>query len=74
LKILARYRVGINNADLKVATRNGIIITYTLSINTNAIAKHIFAPIMVLVRDNLKLNEMNKQGAYEIGREVLAAS
>ncbi|MCS7125414.1 MAG: phosphoglycerate dehydrogenase [Aigarchaeota archaeon] len=51
LKIIARHGVGVDTVDLKAATENGVVVTYTPGANTNAVAEHALALMLAIIRD-----------------------
>lgn len=51
LKAIARAGVGVDNIDLKAATRHGIIVMNTPGGNTNSTAEQTFALILALSRN-----------------------
>jgi D-3-phosphoglycerate dehydrogenase / 2-oxoglutarate reductase len=50
LKIIARHGVGVDTVDVNTATQNGILVTYCPGGNSNAVAEHVFALLLCLVR------------------------
>jgi D-3-phosphoglycerate dehydrogenase len=50
LKIIARHGVGTDNVDIAAASKNGVWVTSTPGSNSNAVAEHVFALLLSLVR------------------------
>jgi len=50
LRVVSRHGVGLDNVDLESATENGIVVTYTPSVNKVAVAEHTMALILSLLR------------------------
>lgn len=74
LKIIAKRGVGIDNVDLKAATDNNIIVTYTPKANSEAVADFTFGLILSVARNIPQACLSAKQGKWEatkfIGVEV----
>lgn len=64
LKIIARAGVGIDNIDLAVATKKGIIVVNAPNGNTISTAEHTFAMIASLVRKIPQANYSLKTGEW----------
>jgi D-3-phosphoglycerate dehydrogenase len=65
LKIVARHGVGIDNVDLKAATKNNIIVTYTPSANADAVADFTIGLILSLARKIPQASLSIRQGRWE---------
>jgi D-3-phosphoglycerate dehydrogenase len=63
LKVIGRAGVGLDNVDLKAATKRGIIAMNTPGGNTTSTAEHAFSLIMALAR-----NVAQAHGALKAGR------
>jgi glyoxylate reductase len=50
LKIIANYAVGYDNIDLKTATKQGIKVTNTPGVLSNAVAEHALTLLMMLAK------------------------
>lgn len=74
LKVVSRHGVGVDNVDLKSATENGIIVTFTPGVNKVAVAEHTIALMFSLLRKIPGANVSLKSGKWEgpkfIGREL----
>jgi D-3-phosphoglycerate dehydrogenase / 2-oxoglutarate reductase len=51
LRVLARYGAGVDNVDLQAAAAQGILVTNTPGVNTDAVADHALALILAALRD-----------------------
>lgn len=71
LKIIARHGVGVDNVDIKAATENGVIVTYTPGANTNAVAEHTLALMMSVIRDIPNAHKRVKEGKWGGGRMAI---
>lgn len=50
LKIVVKHGVGLDNVDVEAATRNGVLVAYTPTGNTNAVAEHAMGLMLALMR------------------------
>jgi len=50
LRVIARHGVGLDNIDLKAATKHEVVVTYTPHANSESVAEHTFAIILALLR------------------------
>jgi D-3-phosphoglycerate dehydrogenase / 2-oxoglutarate reductase len=65
LKIIGRAGVGVDNVDVPVATRRGIVVVNSPEGNTIAAAEHAIALMMALSRHVPQANESLKAGQWE---------
>jgi D-3-phosphoglycerate dehydrogenase / 2-oxoglutarate reductase len=78
LKVVARAGVGVDNVDLKAATKLGIIVVNSPTGNTGAAAEHTIALIMALARNlpeacsALKDKKWERRVGIEVKNKVLA--
>ena len=56
LKIIARHGVGVDNIDLKAATKKGIVVTYTPYANSDSVAEYTIAHILNVMKSIPKAN------------------
>ena len=74
LKIIGRAGVGVDNVDVPVATRKGIVVVNSPEGNTIAAAEHALAMIMALSRYIPDANASVKRGEWDrktfVGAEV----
>ncbi len=74
LKIIGRAGVGVDNVDVPVATRKGIVVVNSPEGNTIAAAEHALAMIMALSRHIPDANASVKRGEWDrktfVGAEV----
>ncbi len=74
LKIIGRAGVGVDNVDVPVATRKGIVVVNSPEGNTIAAAEHALAMIMALSRHIPDANASVKRGEWDrktfVGSEV----
>ncbi len=64
VKVIARYGVGLDNADLEAAADNGIVVTHYPQYCTNEVADHALALLMTLNRRIVEQNEDLHAGAW----------
>ena len=50
LKVIGRHGVGVDTVDVAAATARGIVVTYCPGGNANAVAEHVFAMLLSLLR------------------------
>lgn len=78
LKVVARAGVGVDNVDLKAATKLGIIVVNSPSGNIGAAAEHTIALLMALARNlpdacsALKDKKWERRVGVEVKNKVLA--
>ncbi len=65
LKVVGRAGVGLDNVDLKAATKRGIIAMNTPGGNTTSTAEHAFSLIMALARNIPQAHGSMKAGKWE---------
>lgn len=65
LKVIGRAGVGLDNVDLKAATKKGIIAMNTPGGNTTSTAEHAFSLIMALARNIPQAHGSMKHGKWE---------
>ncbi len=65
LKVIGRAGVGLDNVDLKAATKKGIIAMNTPGGNTTSTAEHAFSLIMALARNIPQSHASMKAGKWE---------
>ncbi len=65
LKVIGRAGVGLDNVDLKAATKKGIIAMNTPGGNTTSTAEHAFSLIMALARNIPQAHASMKAGKWE---------
>lgn len=72
LKVIAKHGVGVDNIDIKTATKKGIYVTITPGANEQAVADHTFALILALVRKIHLADPLTREGKWPrlIGMEV----
>jgi D-3-phosphoglycerate dehydrogenase len=74
LKVIGRHGVGYDNVDLEAATENGIVVTYTPDVNTNAVAEHTMALFLSLVRKipfaDASMRAFRWEGLKFVGNEL----
>jgi len=65
LRIIARHGVGVDNIDLKAATDNNVIVTYTPHVNAEAVADFTLGLILSVARRIPQAHLSMKQGKWE---------
>lgn len=65
LKIIARHGVGVDNVDLKAATDNNIVVTYTPYVNAEAVADFTTGLILSLARSIPQAYISMRHGKWE---------
>ncbi len=68
LKVIGRAGVGLDNVDLKAATKKGIIAMNTPGGNTTSTAEHAFSLIMSVARNIPQAHGSMKAGKWERGK------
>jgi len=75
LKVIGRHGVGVDNIDLKTATKKGVIVTYTPLANTESVADLTLAALLALTRMIPMADKSVKEGDWSplkfIGMELL---
>jgi lactate dehydrogenase-like 2-hydroxyacid dehydrogenase len=64
VKLFANYAVGFDNIDMSAAKERGITITNTPEVLTNAVAEHVFALLLSLVRRIVESDAYIREGKY----------
>jgi D-3-phosphoglycerate dehydrogenase len=65
LKVIAKHGVGIDNIDVALATRNGIVVTRAVESNSESVADFVFTLILGLVRMLINAASSVKRGFWE---------
>jgi len=65
MKVIARAGVGVDNVDVKAASRKGIIVMNTPGGNTTSTAEHTFAMILALARSIPRACSSLKGGEWD---------
>lgn len=64
LKVVVRYGAGVDNVDVKAATRNGVMIVNIPDVFTDEVADHTLSLILSLVRRITQCDRMTKNGVW----------
>lgn len=72
LKVICRYGVGVDNVDLKEATRKGIVVTNTPEANSDAVADFTLGLILAVARWIPQADRSVKEGKWDrfFGRSI----
>jgi D-3-phosphoglycerate dehydrogenase len=62
LKVIAKVGSGVDNIDVAAATRRGIPVCNTPAANSESVADHVFALILALARQLLRLDGITRAG------------
>ncbi len=65
LKVIGRAGVGVDNVDVKAASRRGIVVMNTPEANTISTAEHTVAMLCALARQIPRADALMKQGQWE---------
>ncbi|OYT59364.1 D-glycerate dehydrogenase, partial [Thermoplasmatales archaeon ex4484_30] len=65
LKIIANYAVGIDNIDVKEATKRGILVTNTPGVLTETVADLAWALLMAIARRIVEGDKFMRQGKFK---------
>lgn len=71
LKIIARHGVGTDNVDLEAAAAAGVWVTTTPGANARAVAEHVFALLLTLVRRTREADAHVQSGRWSEDRAAL---
>lgn len=66
LRVIGRHGVGVDNIDVKQATEQGIIVTYTPNANCNTVAELAVGFIIALGRNIVRCDKAMRSGDFEI--------
>ncbi|MCL2001362.1 MAG: phosphoglycerate dehydrogenase [Planctomycetes bacterium] len=64
LKIIVRFGTGYDSVDLQAAKRHGVMVVNTPGINASAVAEHVLALLLSLVRNIPYLDAATKRGEW----------
>ncbi|BAC14800.1 hypothetical conserved protein [Oceanobacillus iheyensis HTE831] len=70
LKIIARHGIGVDNIDVKAATKYGIKVTNTPSANINAVAELVLTFMLASTRHLLPIDEAVRAGNFDIRNQL----
>lgn len=65
LKVISNYAVGVDNIDVKSATKRKIAVTNTPGVLTQAVAEHTFALLMAIARRIPESDWFTRKGKYK---------
>jgi len=65
LKIIAKHGVGVNNIDIKAATRISVPVSITPGANSRSVAEHTLAMILTLTKRMVSLDKNLRHGKWE---------
>lgn len=65
LKIVANYAVGFDNIDIKAAQKQGVIVTNTPDVLTEAVAEHSLALMMAVARKVVESDKFLRAGQWD---------
>lgn len=66
LKVISRVGVGIDNIDIRIAQKNGVIIRNTPKSPASAVAEHTLALILSILKRITMYNSNMRKGIYEV--------
>ncbi len=66
LRVIGRHGVGVDNIDVKQATEQGIVVTYTPNANCNTVAELAVGFIIALGRNIVRCDKTMRTGDFEI--------
>ncbi|MGX8833103.1 phosphoglycerate dehydrogenase [Amedibacillus sp. YH-ame6] len=77
LKAIAKYGVGVDNIDMKVAKKNGIKVSRTIGSNSVSVAEHAMGLLFSIAKNvcaanaEVKNGEWNKNYGFELNNKTL---
>jgi len=71
LKVVAKHGVGVDNIDVKTATKEGVLVVNAPESNINAVAEHGLALILALSKNLIKMDKELRKGNYGIRKEIV---
>jgi len=71
LKMIAKRGVGLDNIDLKAATKAGILVTYTKHANSQSVAEHTIGLILTLTKNITIANEEVRTKGWKIRSKLI---
>jgi len=66
LKVIGRHGVGVDNIDVKAATKKGIVVVYTPNANATSVAEHTLTAIGALAKRAVAYDRATREGRWEI--------
>jgi len=64
LRVIARAGIGVDNIDVKEATRQGVLVVNAPTCSTIAVAEHVFGLMLALIRHIPEANAKLKSGVW----------
>jgi len=78
LKLIAKYGIGVENIDIRVATELGIAVTNAPGVNSNAVAEMTIGLMLAVMRRIQFARELIRSGTWEdetsLGRELIGST
>ena len=65
LKVVGRHGAGVDNIDIEAATERGIQVVNTPDAPTEAVAEHVIATMIILVRKILEADKSLREGRWD---------
>ena len=74
LKVLSKYGIGLDKVDVEFARSNGILVTNTPGVNSDAVAEHVLALILCYEKNLFEVYKHTKSGKWQrpIGTEIFS--
>jgi len=66
LSTISRTGGGVDNIDLGAATKNGVIVTSSIGVNTNSVVEHCLALIMALLKELFRMDNEVRNNNFAI--------
>lgn len=73
LQVIAKYGVGLDNIDIKTATKRKIYVTNTPEANANVVAEHVMAFMLALSKNLLPMDKELRKGNFSFRSKRLSA-
>ncbi|MFC1521578.1 phosphoglycerate dehydrogenase [Elusimicrobiota bacterium] len=64
LRLVGRAGTGVDNIDIKEATKRGVLVINVAGANAVAVAEHVFALMLAMVRKLIKADKLVKAGGW----------
>jgi len=66
LKIIAQHGIGVNNIDVKTATKRGILVVNAPKANTDSVVEHVITMILALSKNLINMDGIVRKGNWNL--------
>ncbi len=73
-RIISRYGIGVDNIDVSVATKNGVLVTNVPDASSREVAEHTVSLMLVLARKIVLMNKTIRSNQWKKRRSLMSGT